>query len=276
MSFDVLERSRSRGRPQTLYRFQYGDIVYGYTDAEDTITVAGQDYLPEPVDRGALNSSGSLDKAALTLNVKRDNAVAELFRVFPPSDVVTVTIFQGHDSDPAVEFLAVWTGRVISCGREGSMAALLCEPVSTSLKRPGLRRRWQYPCPHALYGPQCGVNRAAFTVETMVSGINGAVVSLPTGWNGAHAEAGFLHGILEWEGPDGRRELRTILRVNEAGNQILVGGKVAGLSVGATVKLSRGCDKQMASCTSFANIKNFGGQPWIPKKNPIGLVNQFY
>lgn len=188
---------------------------------------------------------------------------------------VGLTIFQGHDGDPAVEFLAVWSGRVISGSRKGIVATLVCEPVSTSMKRPGLRRRYQYGCPHALYGPQCGANRDAFSVTAAVMAVSGATVTFDNGWNGAFPEANFLDGLLEFT-ENGVMALRTILRVNTGLNRITVSGKVAGLGVGETVKLSLGCNHQMTGCNAFGNIVNFGGQPWIPKKNPIGFVNQFY
>lgn len=276
MSFDTYERSRTRGAPDTLYRFTYQTRVFAYTDAEESITFSGTEYQPIPIDRNSLSTSGTLDKSTLRVDLPHDCEVAELFRVFPPSDVVAITVFQGHREDPAHQFLAVWTGRVISCSRETTTATVLCEPVSTSMKRPGLRRRYQYGCPHALYGPQCGVNREDFTVEAEVTAVSGATVTFGVGWNGAFAETQFVGGLLEWENADGVTELRTILRVNTGPNSLVVSGKVAGLAEGATVRLSLGCNHLMSGCNVFANIQNFGGQPWIPKKNPIGFVNNYY
>ena len=36
------------------------------------------------------------------------------------------------------------------------------------------------------------------------------------------------------------------------------------VAAGDTFTAYPGCDKQMATCTLFSNIANFGGQPYIP------------
>src|SRR4051812_4301074 len=122
MSFDARESSRSLGEPVDLYRFTYnnpdfddGVHTFCYTDAEASIVNDGLTYAPTPLDRTAIASSGSLDKAAITVSLPKETEVAELFRIFPPSDIVALTIFQGHFDDG--EFIAIWSGRVLSCGR---------------------------------------------------------------------------------------------------------------------------------------------------------------
>ena len=275
MTYDGRESSRSLGCPDNLYRFSNGANILAYTDGEEPVTVASVDYEPIAINRDALTSSGTLDRAALKIEVPHDSDIAELFRVYPPSEVVGLTIFSRHDGDEDNEVKAVWAGRVLSCGRDGPMATLVCEPVSTSMKRPGLRRRWQYGCPHALYGPQCGANRAANSVTATLSLVNGATLTLEAGWNGSFDKQRFDEGLMEWTGPNGT-VLRTILRVEAATNKIVVSGAVSGLANGATVSLSLGCNHLESHCLLFANIYNFGGHPWIPKKNPIGFVNQFY
>jgi len=273
MTFVARETSRTRGAPLTLYRFSWQERVFAYTDAEQPITFAGTTYAPIPIQRGTIVASGTLDKSKMSINVPHDTEIADLFKVSPPSSVVAVTLFQGHEADG--EFLAVWTGRVLSCGREKTQANLTCEPVSTSMRRPGLRRRYQYGCPHALYGDKCKANRAAFTVTTTPTGVSGATIAFAGGWQGAFDKANFLGGLAEWETDEGV-ELRTIQRVDADANLILLNGKVGGLLPGTVIKLSLGCDHQMTGCAVFANLPNYGGQPWIPTKNPLGFVSQYY
>lgn len=271
MAFEVEEESRSLGEPQALYRFTVGANTYAYTDWEDIITFQSDDYQPIPIDRTSVNTSGTLDKSTLTVRVPHNTAIAELFRVFPPSEVVGLTIFQGHADDESGEYLAIWVGRVLSCKREGSEAALACEPVSTSMKRPGLRVRDQYQCPHALYGPSCRADRDENTVAATVASVAGAVVTLEAGWNGSFAASRFTNGIIQW-GTDQRQ----ILSVAGTVNQLRVGGVLTGLEAGTTVSLSLGCNHETTDCNKFDNIQNYGGCKWIPLKNPIGFVNQFY
>ena len=272
MSFADIETSRTRGSPQTLYQFACQNKVWAYTDNETPIVFTGRTYRPIPVDRGALATSGTLDKSTLQVDLPHDTEVAELFRVFPPSDIVTLTVFQGHED--AAEFLAVWTGRVISCARNNTTAQVMAEPVSTSMKRPGLRRRFQYGCPHALYGPKCRVNRAAFTRVATVSAISRTTITLEAGWNGAFDKARFVDGMIEWVNGTAS-ELRSIKQVDAGANQILINGSAPGLSVGETLSISLGCNHLEDGCQVFDNLPNFGGCPWIPKRNPIGFVNNY-
>lgn len=267
MTFSQYETSRSLGQPDTLYRFQVGDTVYAYTDAEEPITSGTVTYQPVPIDRDQVSSSGTLDKSTLKISFPTSLPLAELFRVYPPSDVVTVTIFQGHWSDP--EYLAVWSGRVLSCDRAGMKATVACEPVSTSMRRPGLRRRYQRGCPHVLYGPQCREPRAENTVNATVVAIDGPWVTVSPGWNGPFAADRFAGGILK----TGDGEERTIQKVQ--GDDLLLGGGIGSLETGDTVALSLGCAHTTDACQLFGNILNYGGQPWIPIDNPFANINRF-
>ena len=272
MSFSARETSRHLGQPDTLFRFEYGTQTIAYTDAEREIDLEGVTYRPIPIQRNAITSSGTLDKATININLPINTEIAELFRVFPPSDVVGVTIYQSHDGEK--QFLAMFVGRVLSCGRKGRVATLACEPASTSIRRPGLRRRWQYGCPHVLYGPQCRASRAAFTYTRTVASVDRAFVTMPSGWQGSNNRSSFENGLIEWDGPNGT-EVRNILQVNN--DTLTISGRVSGLATGSSVRLSLGCKHTMGDCrVVFNNIQNYGGDPWIPLKNPVGLVNHFY
>lgn len=276
MSFASKESSRAEGNPITLYYFRYGSAIgsyYAFTDAEQIVTVAGVDYEPVPIQRGNVAASGSLDKANLEVRLARDNPVADLFRVYPPSQVVTLVIKQGHYDDGAGEFLAVWTGRVLGCAWEDSEVILTGEPVSTSLRRAGLRRHYQFSCPHALYGPKCNANQNDVTQDAVVAAIEGVNVTLAGGWNGALAVGKYIGGLFSWTNGD-NEELRTILRVD--GNTLMLSGSLSGLIIAGDCTVAPGCNRQMTDCeTLFDNILNFGGQPWIPLKNPIGVASPF-
>jgi hypothetical protein len=285
MPFASIETSRHRGQPVTLYHFIYSETAYfAYTDAENPITrpseiASGEDviYEPIPIMRDAIVSSGTMDKSALAIRMPRDVELGDLFRVYPPAQVVTLIIRQGHlsDTDDPPEFLVIWSGRVLSVAREGDECVVSCEPVSSSLRRPGLRRHYQFGCPHVLYGPQCSANKATHSVSTTVSALSGTSITLPGGWNGSFDSSKFVEGVVEWINDAGGTERRKILKVT--GNVLLLGGLLRDLDVGATITAALGCNHQMSDCQNlFANIQNFGGCPWIPTENPIGPRNNYY
>jgi uncharacterized phage protein (TIGR02218 family) len=279
MSFAGIELSRQKGMPVTLYHFIY-DITpltyFAITDAEQQITDGGIAYEPTPALRDAVVSSGTLDRTALTIRMPRDVEFSEKFRVYPPTQPVTLIIRQGHlsDADPP-QFLVVWSGRVLSVGREGDECVVTCEPVSSSLRRPGLRRNYQLGCPHVLYGDECRANRAASTVAATVASISGTSATLNAGWNGAFAADSFREGIMEWTNDDGGTEKRKILSIS--GNTLSLGGLLRDLDPADAVNVVLGCNHQMSDCQNlFNNILNHGGCPWIPLNNPTGYRNQYY
>lgn len=284
MSYNEYESSVHHGEPVNLFLFTYGTAAseyYAYCDAEVSITVEGKEYLPVPIDRDAINSSGTLDKSGLSVGVDGFAEVAELFRVYPPSQPVSLVIRQGHIGDPDAEFAVIWTGRVLSCMWEDDIAKLTCEPVSTSMQRTGLRRHYQYGCPHALYmgtaAGGCRASKAAATVTTTAVTITGSLITLPSDWNSLFPKSKFINGIVEWTNAIGSVVRRSILKVNEATNVIMIGGPIPDMDEGDTISVILGCNHQMDDCSNLHhNINDFGGQPYIPTKNPFGNTQNYY
>lgn len=280
---DFFQRSRSKSEPIHLYHVEYGIASASQmrlTDAEEDIVVSGDTYQAVQIRHGEINASGTLDKATVDVNAPHTNPLVELFRVYPPSQVVNLTIYQGDRNDADAEFLVIWAGRIIDFSIEVDEAKFTCEPVATSIRRPGLRRNYQYGCPHVLYGPSCRANKLAASVSTTVSSIDGSYVVLAPSWFGALDPAKFRSGLIEWTSPGGDKISRAILRVTDGGGTgrtLLLGGLPVGLKAGSTVSLFLGCNHQMSDCKDLHNnILNYGGCPWIPVKNPIGNYNNFY
>lgn len=283
MPFETKELSRAQGTPATLYHFAYGEdaaAYFAYTDAEQLVAFDGVAYAPLPIMRGSIATQGTLDKAVLDIQLPTSSGLAQLYKLYAPTRVVIVIVRQGHVGE--TDWPAIWVGRIINISRTGNQAVVSCEPVSTSMRRPGLRRHYQYGCMHALYGPQCKADRSAATTSSTVASIAGNVVTLPSGWNGARAAAKYAGGLLEWTTPEGNTEIRTIMRV--IGNGLTINGLPIGLEIGTALLVSLGCNHTMDDCqnlfiesgTGLSNIVNYGGQPWIPTVNPIGYNNQYY
>lgn len=279
MTFSTFENSRASGAPINLYRFVYGTgLSINVTDADVATTIDAVTYEPAPITAGAINAKGNLDKAQLKIEIDAvstyGQSLGDLFLVFPPSQEVSLTIRNGHVGD--TDFPVKWAGRVLSCAWEGSKAELSCEPVSTSLRRPGLRRRYSLGCVYALYDVEtCKASEAAATVSTTVSSISGTVVTVPSGWNGAVAAAKFNGGIARWTTGDGRAEIRRILAATTT--TVRLSGLLTTLNASDAIDFALGCNRQESDCTTLhSNIENFGGQPWLPLKNPFGFYNNFY
>jgi hypothetical protein len=276
---DFFRDSRFFGRPIELYKFTYGPLeshVHLMTDAEQPITYAGGVYYPVQIKRGSTSNSGTLDKSSLEISVPAGTPVPEMFRIYPPGHVVGLTVLQGESADPDAEFSAIWVGRVLSCSWEGIEAKLNCEPVSTSFRRAGLRRNYQYMCPHVLYGPQCKAGKVAASSVAVVHSVTGRDVEITVLIADASRYEG---GMLEWVRADGRSEARTIVSLvstDPLRTGFRLTGPASGLMVGQTLTMVLGCRHTLQSCGDLhANSPNFGGMPWIPLQNPIGNVSPY-
>lgn len=270
MAFVPKESSQAEGEPVELYYFTYGtepDAFHAYTDAEEDVEYLGVTYRAVPIQRENYSSTGSLDKTAMRVRAERENEIAKLFKLYPPSQPVVLTIRQGHLNDLDAEFLVIWSGRILGSERDEDEAIFTVEPTSTSMKRNGLRRNYQLSCPHALYGDQCGANKVLATSDVPILTLTATRLTFAVAWTALDVSK-FVGGIVQWDGQFGP-EYRTILRTNNV-DTLVLNGPTTGLNVGDTVAVSLGCNHQIGDCQALhANAQNFGGQPWIPLENPI-------
>ena len=275
--FDTFFTSRARSRPAYLYDVSFAEGDAGrlcVTSAERPIYAEGTRFDPAQIKHGVIESSGTLDKATLEVNTPRTSPLVEVFRVYPPEQVVSLTIYRGELDDPDGEFTAVWAGRVLNLGIQGLEATFSCEPIATMVRRPGLRRNYQYGCPHVLYGPQCRADKAAATSTSTVQAVSGSVVTLASGWN-AHPTEKYLRGMLEWPITGGTAR-RTILQVLSA-TELLIAGTLPELTAGDSVDVVLSCGRMGDDCKNLhGNLLNYGGMPWITEINPLGNRSPFY
>ena len=291
MSYDQYESSRQLGIPIQLFKFKYGSAAnacYTYTDAEEPLTYddglgdGPKVYEPIAIMRGSINSSGTLDKSKLELRIDKDTEIGALYRGYPPSYIVTLTIRAHHIGD--TEYPIIWSGIVRGGGPAEGEIVLTCEPISTQMKRTGLRRHYQYGCPHVLYGigkGLCNADKDAATYTGTVASATNTTLTLDAGWNGSIAAAKFAGGILEWTNDDGNLEIRMIN--SASGTTLNVKGVLRDIHAGNTVSVILGCAHNEDDCQNLhvekdvggPNINNFGGQSWIPTENPVAK-NQSY
>jgi len=286
MSYENYEESEFEGLPASLIYIKYGSAdgnFFAYTDVDQVIEYDGVQYVPTVVGREKVEASGGLDNKTLEIDITPNASVVQYYRDREPSQVVTMTIRQGHVDDPAQEFVVVWTGRIIGVEQKSRFAKISAEPIATSMRRPGLRRHYQYGCPWALYSTECGASKAAARVQAAVQVVGENVMEFNSGWEGAFTKGKFAGGYVQWtNGDDNSLEVRTILSVGvgaggDGRDRLALNGKTEGLEDAQVVTLQLGCNHTMDDCRNLHNnIQNFGGQPWIPKENPVGFVNRFY
>src|SRR5690606_24510141 len=129
----------------------------------------------------------------------------------------------------------------------------------------------QYGCPYMLYGPDCRANREQFRVDAPVTSVQGTVVTIAS-LAGIKPNDYYAGGYIEYT----HSQLGTIERMSVAKSDGPTGvltlfGIAPGLISGVEVKAFAGCNRTLDHCRHrFHNVVNYGGQPFIPNKNPFG------
>lgn len=281
MTYPAIESSRQSGRPVFLYRMVQGSLVWLFTTAARVIEFGGEDYKPSSVSSTELKQSSEMAKDGIRLTFPRTDEFASQFLGYSPDLVTTVTVFRLHTSDPDSEAIVYWKGRVASSKAAGARIELECESIFTSLRRPGLRARYQRSCRHALYGRGCRLDPEAFAVPGTLTAISANAVTVTVPEAATYEDGWFFGGMLR--ASDGA--LRLI--VGHSGSTITLSRPLARLAqdlalagygndygnqYGSPVcKLYPGCDHSTATCLGkFDNLDNHGGFPFIPLKNPFG------
>lgn len=135
---------------------------------------------------------------------------------------------------------------------------------------------YQAGCRRTLYGPACGVSRAAFTVSGSFNAAadstkrthtstSAAVIAKPTGWGSI--------GVLRITSGANTGLARPV-RLHTLGGGVATMTTIYGFpfqaQAGDTFELQAGCDKRKTTCGSkFANSERFSGEPYIPAPETV-------
>jgi uncharacterized phage protein (TIGR02218 family) len=283
MTYTTIETSVAEGRPYFLYQFVEGDQVWRFTSRAAAWTSAGSGgtaitWEPAAVSHGDVVQTSEVERGVLELTWPLSHPFARRFLAPLGNTPVTLTIFRGHEQVLG-ETVAHWKGRVVGAEVEGQRILLSCESVFSTLRRAGVRAKYQRLCRHALYGRGCGLDIAMHWISSTVNAVagNGSVVIIPEaadqpdGWYrggvlrfGPHL--GFVIGhagsVLSLSRP--MPELVAALATPELDPE-------TGDSLPLLVDIAPGCDLRAATCAQkFGNLLNFGGFPEIPGRNPFG------
>jgi uncharacterized phage protein (TIGR02218 family) len=237
-----------------LFRFTLGNQVFCYSGGQQSVVYQDEEYRPRAIQAGAFDQTADMQRSKRVVSSQKDLEVAALYVSGPPEGTVGVTIFCLLEG-------AIWKGRISGVEFSDSKAEITCESVFTQLRRVGLRRVYQVPCPLVLYGPQCGKNRDQYRLDGAVAWIDGFAVhaavfaSKPSGW----LAGGFVVS------PKGRGMI-----MQHSGDGITLAAPIPGLAWNDPITAYAGCSRDLTACdTKFANTANFGGCPYLPAKNPF-------
>lgn len=272
MTFAAFEESIEQGRTISLYRFSLAGKFWYYTSADADIMRSSKVWKAIPISDSGYNQTGEAATDALTITCSMQAIPAQIHGQYPPSQIMTVSVFETHEGDQEVR--AKYAGEITagSVVQPGAFE-FTCEDLSTIVDRAGLRFVWQRNCGYALYDPAtCKVDKSLYAVPATVTEIDGGTITL-TGLSG-QPDGRFNGGYVEWTDPVRGQELRAV-EVHE-GDQLLMFGAADGLEVGLDVFVYPGCARNTDACGFFNNLGNYGGIPAMQGESPFDGNPVFY
>ena len=278
MAFDDVERSAQLGRPVFFVKFTRASKEWRYTNVDQDITFNSQVYAAIPLIVPSFLQSGDAKASDMTLELPSSASICTYLDSRTPTSVINVSIRRGHmvEDEFTGTFTApiladapiVWVGEIIGIERPAvNKRGLLCNTLSLSMNRGGLRLTWSRNCPHMLYERGCFVNKASFVTNlagiTVVDGVTISATEVD-----ALADGWFNGGFLEWDSETGVTERLGI--ETHVGPLLTVFGSTYGVAGGAAYKVYPGCDRRASTCNSkFSNILNFGGINHMQGRSPF-------
>lgn len=247
------------------YEFVGTYKTYRYTNADRPITFFGEIYLPLSIKREeAVSGDQSQDGVEMTLDLPQTaDIIGDYVHSIAPPDL-DLTVYRCHIGlNFSVDPIVFWKGPVTGFNIEGDTCKVRIPSILENVFSGNLPNFfYQQSCNHTLYGPKCGISKAAFTVIATVTAVDGQFVTVDSdGYDNNFLKAGII-------AVPGFNEKRLILE--NIDDVIKVFFPFSKLSVGDTVELSVGCDHSKPTCISkFANGRRFGGFPYVPKDNPF-------
>ena len=257
MSYESVEASINSGKPIELYDFSFGVDHWRYTSSPEAVTYLTNEYQPEMIERSDLEITDNAFKNELEIKINRNNLLFYTFIHAPVEGILSLTIYRGHDPD----YVTFWAGVVSQVNFNTDEITITATPRTSSLLRTGLRRKYQKLCNHPLYKAGCSVNRESYKITGTIATISG--FTIVSAVFATKADGWFNAGEIIVG--DAERLITT-----HVGSTITISRGIYGAVAGNSFTAYAGCDHSMDICrTKFDNLINYGGQPWIPTKNPF-------
>lgn len=257
-----------------LYRIVEGSRIWTVTSSDSEVIHNGEIYLPETISRSNIQTKAELSKEKLNVTVSTRSEFGFRWVNVVTDLPITITVFEKNDAIVNV----AWKGRFVTKKPNGLKIVLIFESIFTSIKRPGLRARFQKSCRFVVYNRGCNLNFHDFEVFGTPTTINGSVIDIPEA--GLESD-GFYNGGLV-SAPDGSfgyiiSHVGTIITMQRPidsltydNNNNGYGNNYGNIYGGLVISIIPGCDKLRDTCRlKFDNLDNYGGYSWIPGRNPI-------
>jgi len=272
MSFNILETLRLVKAKANLYNFQYKGNNYLYTDHDVKITSGDLTYEPIFINRSNVKGSNDEARSEVEITVGNDNAISKLFRIFLPSDTITIIIKECHVSEPEAA-INLFYGEVVGCEINEDESTLTALPINVLLNTKSARQTYQSLCNHILYKNGCKLNVDDFKFSATVINLSSAntIIELSRTINFSTVDTIYDNYLRSGIIITNNGEYKTIIEVisqSDSAGSVKVLTALSNLKIGDTVFLAPGCNRTSNHCKNkFSNFVNFRAFEFIPGKN---------
>ena len=109
------------------------------------------------------------------------------------------------------------------------------------------------------YGTACGLDRTAYQSTATVTDVTANIIT----HDGSYTSGTLIGGLIT-----AGTERRWITA--NSSNTITVMGAFVGITAASPIIILPGCQHDITKCrTVYSNLNNYGGFPFIPRKNPF-------
>lgn len=257
--------------PFECYEFFSEGAFYRYTSSATQVVVNGDTFNPISVVRAGVEQGTDFSGEQLDVQLGEHEAVVDAYRNAPYGVPFYLRVYREHLGVPSPTVVAIWEGEISDLKVSEGIATFTIQNANQSVNRTIPRYTHQSICNHQLYGSLCKVNRAAFAIADTVTGVGmGLFMWVESPQVASQAAGYFVGGVLTWVDPNGFTRKRFILNDEPTFSRVFLLSPMPPLfTVGASIELVPGCDRQYQTCRDkFMNTENFGGFPWSKTRDP--------
>lgn len=269
MSFNDKEISTQDGQPISLYKLQWGNVIWRYTSADREIVRTEDEesvtYEPVAINDDGMTQGGS-QQNDFTIHAPSNIPIVALFAGTPPAQSIWITVRRQHIGEADAPIY--WIGTVGNVRRvDLASIDIIGRVLTATFKRTGLRLPWSKGCPHMLYDGSCRANKSFFSVTKTISTKTGNTITI----NSNDKPAGYYDGgFIEWEADESGTMDRRGIEWQPGTATFALFGTTDRLEIGMTITLYAGCDRTPETCNSkFNNLPNYGGFAFMAGKSPF-------
>lgn len=241
--------------------------VFGFTDADDSLTVDGVTYVATSgYTRSAIATDSALSVDNLDLDgILSDTAITEADILAGLWDFAEMRIFMVNRADTTqqIKQRRGWLGEV-TLGDTGFTTELrgLAQVLQSTVGE-----LYSASCRADFCDTRCKLTLATYTDPGTVTSLTSNRVFADTGLVAAN---GFYDGGLVTFTSGLNSGLEMEVKAYTVGAVALQQPMPYAIAVGDTFTITQGCDKRLATCRdTYANVVNFRGEPHIPGADQI-------